>query len=223
MNISMLTGGGIGSRRRRFFGMNRVQPRPYDAEVEYIEVNASSNGYPCIFTDFIPSGTDNELYMDVMINGYENGVTWTAWFSALTKSEDNEEFFRIIRNNNLNNDAQVNWSSKENSATNFVYEPNSKLNIHIKNKQLNINGKNYTLTQNALGANIRPLSIFGYASQGCRTYMRLYYFKWIEGEKIIFDLIPVRVGDEGYMYDKVSGKLFGNSGTGKFILGPDMA
>jgi hypothetical protein len=35
------------------------------------------------------------------------------------------------------------------------------------------------------------------------------------------DLIPVRVGNVGYMYDKVSGKLFGNAGTGKFILGPD--
>jgi hypothetical protein len=35
------------------------------------------------------------------------------------------------------------------------------------------------------------------------------------------DLIPVRVGNVGYMYDKVSGQLFGNAGTGNFILGPD--
>lgn len=38
----------------------------------------------------------------------------------------------------------------------------------------------------------------------------------------IIDLIPVRVGTTGYMYDKVSGELFGNSGTGDFILGPDV-
>jgi hypothetical protein len=25
----------------------------------------------------------------------------------------------------------------------------------------------------------------------------------------------------GYMYDKISGKLFENKGTGNFILGPD--
>jgi len=36
------------------------------------------------------------------------------------------------------------------------------------------------------------------------------------------DLIPVRVGQVGYMYDKISNKLFGNSGTGSFILGPDL-
>jgi hypothetical protein len=38
---------------------------------------------------------------------------------------------------------------------------------------------------------------------------------------IKYDLIPVRVGQVGYMYDKVSHQLFGNSGTGNFILGPD--
>ena len=35
------------------------------------------------------------------------------------------------------------------------------------------------------------------------------------------DFIPVRVGDVGYMYDRVSGDLFGNAGTGAFIIGPD--
>lgn len=34
--------------------------------------------------------------------------------------------------------------------------------------------------------------------------------------------IPVRVGTTGYMYDTVSGELFGNNGTGSFILGPDV-
>ena len=34
-------------------------------------------------------------------------------------------------------------------------------------------------------------------------------------------LIPVRVGNIGYMYDKVAKQLFGNAGTGSFILGPD--
>ena len=37
----------------------------------------------------------------------------------------------------------------------------------------------------------------------------------------LMHLIPVRKGDVGYMYDKVSGKLFSNAGTGAFILGPD--
>ena len=38
---------------------------------------------------------------------------------------------------------------------------------------------------------------------------------------LLRDLVPVRVGDVGYLYDNVSGQLFGNSGTGAFIIGPD--
>lgn len=37
------------------------------------------------------------------------------------------------------------------------------------------------------------------------------------------NLIPVRVGNVGYMYDRVSRKLFGNAGTGAFVIGPDVA
>ena len=40
------------------------------------------------------------------------------------------------------------------------------------------------------------------------------------GEKVA-DIIAVRKDGVGYMYDRVSGQLFGNSGTGDFIIGPD--
>jgi hypothetical protein len=36
------------------------------------------------------------------------------------------------------------------------------------------------------------------------------------------DFIPVRVGNVGYMFDRVSGTLFGNDGTGDFIVGSDV-
>lgn len=51
---------------------------------------------------------------------------------------------------------------------------------------------------------------------------RIYSFTYSSSEQNV-DLIPVRVGNVGYMYDKVSGKLFGNSGTGSFVLGSDVA
>lgn len=53
---------------------------------------------------------------------------------------------------------------------------------------------------------------------------KIYYFRITDrstgDDKAVF--IPVRVGQVGYMYDKVSEKLFGNQGTGAFILGPDV-
>lgn len=45
--------------------------------------------------------------------------------------------------------------------------------------------------------------------------------------ELVRDFIPVRVGSGanavGYMYDRVTRKLFGNKGTGSFVLGPDVA
>ena len=43
---------------------------------------------------------------------------------------------------------------------------------------------------------------------------------------VLFDAIPVRFTNEngvseGAMYDRISGQLFGNAGTGAFIIGPD--
>lgn len=42
---------------------------------------------------------------------------------------------------------------------------------------------------------------------------------------VVRDYVPVRIGEGesavGLMYDRVSGELFGNDGTGYFIVGPD--
>lgn len=60
------------------------------------------------------------------------------------------------------------------------------------------------------------------------TYQSIAYKARLYGETIhtngnlVRDFIPVRVGQVGYMYDRVSGQLFGNAGTGAFILGPDV-
>ena len=39
---------------------------------------------------------------------------------------------------------------------------------------------------------------------------------------LVRDYIPVRKGTVGYLYDRVTGKLFGNDGTGDFVVGPDV-
>lgn len=49
----------------------------------------------------------------------------------------------------------------------------------------------------------------------------IYYHKiWDENGNLVRSYIPVVKEGVGYMYDKVSGTLFGNTGTGSFIAGP---
>lgn len=56
----------------------------------------------------------------------------------------------------------------------------------------------------------------GYPDQ--LSQIRIYHAKFGN----VRDFIPVRVGQTGYLYDRVSGQLFGNLGSGDFILGPDI-
>lgn len=43
-----------------------------------------------------------------------------------------------------------------------------------------------------------------------------------KADVLVRDYIPVRYRGVGYLYDKVSGQLFGNSASsGAFIIGPD--
>jgi hypothetical protein len=50
---------------------------------------------------------------------------------------------------------------------------------------------------------------------------KIYSSKIYEGDVLVQDLIPVKKDGKGYMYDKVSKKLFSNGGTGEFIIGAD--
>ena len=52
------------------------------------------------------------------------------------------------------------------------------------------------------------------------TKLKSCYVK-VNGVEVA-DFIPVRLGQVGYLYDKVSKQLFGNAGTGNFVLGPDI-
>jgi hypothetical protein len=63
--------------------------------------------------------------------------------------------------------------------------------------------------------------IYAFGNPKIKVAMRLKYLKIYENNELVQDLIPVRKGTIGYMYDKVSGQLFENIGSGSFILGPD--
>ena len=78
------------------------------------------------------------------------------------------------------------------------------------------------MTSNAFTSPV-TLLLFALNNNGSaisRTSYRLHYFKILEGDTIVMDLIPI-VDKSGVacMYDKVSGEFFYNQGTGDFIVG----
>ena len=86
------------------------------------------------------------------------------------------------------------------------------------------NGTSYTATNYSVST-INPLILFGNMSVGGNVAelgkMRLYAFKWYEKNELIFDFVPVRniyTGEIG-LWDNVTQRFFGNSGTGSFLAG----
>ena len=183
-------------------------PLPYDAEVEYLE----STG-----TEFITTGVN-----------YDNGaVNIELDVEILPNSiTGNSGVFGI-------DTAAGRWFGQ--STANQVYgcgSTASNSNIHIGTRiiaglvfgngiRLTING-NYIGSRGS-GVGTRNFWLFKAGGGGTvHAPLRLYYTKIRDANNVMVrDLIPVRVGQVGYMYDRVSRQLFGNAGTGDFIVGPD--
>ena len=66
-----------------------------------------------------------------------------------------------------------------------------------------------------------PIAIFVRIGGSAYIKGRLYVLQIYQSGVLVRDFISVRVVDVGYLYDRVSGQLFGNSGTGAFIIGLD--
>lgn len=77
-----------------------------------------------------------------------------------------------------------------------------------------------TMNRQSFAANTQSIRLF--KGRNNRTTIKMYSAKIYDGDTLKGDFVPVRIGQVGYMYDKVSGQLFGNAGTGNFILGNDI-
>ena len=177
----------------------KASPLPYDAEIEYLEGTG---------TQFIE--------LPIVISSLDSTITVDGYVSM-----HNNELFSV----NLSRTEQFNF---ETGATYYRWFTNASLNAGAQLSVRNTWVCNASLYRN--GSIVGTLT-----DQSARTSTPVYIFKGLHGVAKgrvwsfstsgavggDVDLIPVRVGTTGYMYDKVSGQLFGNAGTGSFGLGPD--
>lgn len=78
----------------------------------------------------------------------------------------------------------------------------------------------YTFSEGDFNTNL-PITLFGRNSSSSFVG-KIFAVKITDVDNTLYDLIPVRIGTIGYMYDRVSGQFFGNLGTDDFVLGPDV-
>ena len=186
-------------------------PLPYDAEVEYLE----STGTQWINTGII---ADENTRVKATL---------------MTLSTDNKNWFggQVMH---MSGNAGFVFDSYSVNKLEYIFGNSGWLTVDAPN----IVGRIFTVDfgKNGLVIDGNTLSIPSYKtfpkqSEPIAIFIRIGGISYIKGRLYVLqihqsgvlvrDFISVRVGDVGYLYDRVSGQLFGNSGTGEFIVGPD--
>lgn len=196
-----------------------VSSKPYDAEVEYLE----STGTQWIDTGIILSSETDEI--DATLYVVNNRVSQVIFGSRLSVGSQN-----IGCGFGLELDLFVDVCDKADYSTwragTTKGAPSGLYSVHVSRKARTISGvvsaSNTTLSD--IFVTYYNCYLFSGAGNFWTTNRfigRFYSFRIKRNGTPILVLIPVRVGDVGYMFDRVSGKLFGNKGKGQFILGAD--
>lgn len=117
------------------------------------------------------------------------------------------------------------WAVGSSSATSDVTLGN-KYDVSITRGKLTINGSTTTYTNTGSTNQNYNFLLFNFSNGSATPYSagmvgRIYYAKLYSNNVLVRDFIPVRIGTAGYMYDRVTRRLFGNAGAGDFVIGPD--
>lgn len=201
-----------------FGGDNPTPGLPYDAQVEYLE----SSG-----TQWIDTGITCRSY---------DGIT--AAFQVNAAQAGNNAYFFYGEGRNYSSENMELYTAIDKTKISFLIQGNTditldytqKFNIDVRNKiatftddlgqtigiadRSNVNDYTCLYTM-AVFATHRANILKG-------NHIRCFKFQIIQDSVIVIDLIPVRKNGVGYMYDKISGELFGNNGTGSFTYGNDV-
>lgn len=194
---------------------------PYDAEVEYID-------------SIVPAFIDTGIYPNNSTIVEIDGLFLSAGANSLGtmmgcnndrymfryRTTTRAELAMVKRGNGVGNGS---WCYFETDIkTRHLYTYGGNFGVLLDGEQIDdgIVFANYTYTLKIAGGYNSTNSQRG---GNCR-YWRVSIWK---NNELVRDFQPVRITNEyseieGAMYDRVSGKLFRNAGTGRFIIGPDI-
>ena len=177
---------------------------PYDAEVEYLE----STG-----TQYIDTGYTNSqcpyfsLDVQPLITNVDSGM-----FGAFTDGCTVQQYNGTWR-----------WFDYGCTLTNIPVDITRTTNITKNANGWFVDGE-ITKTSSGLYGDL-SLVLFGLNVNSVKSTTKPLRVNQLslfdKNSSLVADFIPIRKGNIGYMYDRVSGQLFGNQGTGAFIIGPD--
>ena len=196
--------GALLNRRRYMGGCSSL---PYDAEIEYLE----SSG-----TQIINTGVYGTEWLKTELSVQElridRGVAVFGCFSSYKS-------YYLYQTGDSTGSWQVGFRDWQNTKTRISTDRHTFI---WDNFSVYMDGIVMATFQQGSFKTPEELLLFNTAGGQYRSVAkRVYYCKMWDNGVLTRDFIPVRVEQTGYLYDKVNGQLYGNIGTGDFILGPD--
>lgn len=188
-------------------------PLPYDAEVEYLQ--SDSNAY----IDTGIAGNSNNL----RITGefmYSNFIAYGAIYGNYVADSSNRT--RIILNSR---DDSLVVDLNTGGSTVVSCSRNARHQFESTYSTITIDGVATTTIKTARTANAGNIALFNRSTTNLTSRdigCKIYWLKIYDNDVLLRDFIPVRKNGVGYMYDRVSGQLFSNVGTGNFTYGNDI-
>lgn len=207
-------------------------PLPYDAEVEYLESvgNGNTSGQVINSSILIPSDcTHVEYHSKFAFTANQKSVLC----GNQTQNYGNPRLYLFYSSGPANYRQFYcgNHIGSMDFGVNDLFE--GKVVVDSMSQTLDVyRGSDLVFSRATSGAFLNhdvPIHFFGGVhgtSLDDLSSMKIWYFKIVHGTTIVRDFIPVRFTNdqnqsEGAMYDRVSGALFRNAGTGAFTIGPD--
>lgn len=192
------------------------KPLPYDAEVEWLE----STG-----TQYINTGITCNTDTDVLTVTFSISSFVSFCGVAGYRVGASDHNFAIGYNGTNAMSADCNNSNYANSRAQISDAvANTDYTIIISRQGRYIYKDDSLVDSNTSTSDIFTTGdIYIFAVNGIQNYsqIRVKNVQIERNGEEYMTLIPVRKGNTGYLYDRVSGRLFGNQGTGSFVVGPD--
>ena len=181
---------------------------PYDAEVEFLE----STGTQYIETGVIPDW-NTKLSVTAAV------TATTEQFMGAIDAGAYRFHFSFYSNGYFRGcvgKQQIGMGSSDQLVHTFT--------IDAPNNTVSEDGTPYSFQTSGLIPSV-SIWLFGrnsdYSPYIRYIKIRVYSCKIWDNNVLVRDFIPVRKGTVGYLYDRVSKRLFGNAGSGDFVLGQD--
>ena len=196
-----------------FGGDSPTPVLPYDAQVEYLQ-------------------SDGNQYINLLTNGSEATDAFEITFQQTTAqnqcrfvapSSENICQMYVNGSNSFGYRYNGGWRAAVTNNTLKVGTTKYTWKVDYKNKKNTINGTDYTISiTTSSQATTENLYLIGKFGTNPQFKGKVFSFTMWRNNAIVLDMIPVRKNGVGYMYDKESGELFGNSGSGSFTYGNDV-